>query len=458
MMLRQFLRSERRNRAFLKDALLFAVFAVVASYARADVNIPDTPAGQTLRAFFDAFNTADHDRIAAYVKEYDPKNNADGLVSFSNQTGGFTLVSIVRSAPDRLTFLVHGRGDNIDAFGILQLASTQPPRVKRLNIRALPPGAKPDDIQLDAEARQKTIDAISSKLTEYYVYPDVAAKMVEAIQDHQKKGGYNSIMDGNDFADALSRDLLAVSHDKHLGVRYNPFTSPGQSGPSSGPHEPSPAEQAQFRKMLEQQNCTFSKLEILNHNIGYIKFGAFPPPDICGPTVIAAMNFVAHTDALIFDLRENHGGDPEMVDFMVSYLFPQPTHINDLTNRHENETHQYWTLPWIPGTRLVDQPVYVLTSHETFSGGEEFTFDLKTQKRATIVGETTGGGAHPVQGLPAGDHFTVGVPFGRPINPVTKGDWEGTGIEPDVKVSATDALTTAEKLAADRLANQTKPK
>lgn len=210
--------------------------------------------------------------------------------------------------------------------------------------------------------------------------------------------------------------------------------------------------------MLEQQNCTFSKLEILNHNIGYIKFGAFPPPDICGPTVVAAMNFVAHTDALIFDLRENHGGDPEMVEFMVSYLFSQPTHINDLTNRHENETHQYWTLPWVPGTRLVAQPVYVLTSHQTFSGGEEFTFDLKAQKRATIVGETTGGGAHPMQGLPAGDRFTIGVPFGRPINPVTKGDWEGTGIEPDVKVSATEALTTAEKLAADKLASQSKPR
>jgi C-terminal processing protease CtpA/Prc len=101
--------------------------------------------------------------------------------------------------------------------------------------------------------------------------------------------------------------------------------------------------------------------------------------------------------------------------------------------------------------------VYVLTSHQTFSGGEEFTFDLKTQKRATIVGETTGGGAHPVRGMPAGDHFTIGVPFGRPINPVTKGDWEGSGVEPDVPVPAAEALTKAEKLAADKLATQGKP-
>jgi len=282
----------------------------------------------------------------------------------------------------------------------------------------------------------------------------VAAKMIQAMRDRQKHGDYNSMVDGNEFAEALHRDLTAVSHDRHLFVGYDPFIFPDHSGAASEPPPPSPADQASFRRMIEHDNCTFSKLEILDHNIGYVKFGAFPDPEICGPTVVAAMNFLAHTDALIFDLRENHGGDPSMVDFMVSYLFREPTHINDLTNRHDNETHQYWTLPWVPGPRFVDQPVYVLTSHETFSGGEEFTFDLKTQKRATIVGETTGGGAHPVRGLPAGDHFTIGVPFGRPINPVTKGDWEGKGVEPDLKVSAADALTAAEKLAADKLATK----
>jgi hypothetical protein len=455
MMIRQPFRLERLSRTFIKGSLLFAVFAVMPFCSGAEVSVPDTPAGHTLQAFLDALNSGDHDRIAAYVKEYDPQNSADGLTAFSSQTGGFTLTSILHSAPDRLTFMVHGRGDNATAYGVLQLASTAPPRVKHLTVRALPPGAKLDDIQLDAATRQKTIDAISAKLTEYYVYSDVAAKMVAALQEHQKAGDYNSMTDGSEFADALTRDLRAVSDDRHLFVAYSPFTVPGQSG---SPSEPSPADQARFRTMLEHQNCSFSKVEILDHNIGYIKFGAFPPPDMCGPTVVAAMEFVAHTDALIFDLRENHGGDPEMVDFMVSYLFKEPTHINDLTSRHDNETHQYWTLPWTPGPRFVDQPVYVLTSHETFSGGEEFTFDLKTQKRATIVGETTGGGAHPVRGMPAGDHFTIGVPFAHPINPVTKGDWEGKGVDPDVKVSAADALSTAEKLAAEKLGNQNSAK
>jgi len=456
-MLLQSIVPEKRNTTLINACLCFVfvvaitLVAIMPLRARADVSTPDTPAGRTLRAFLDAFNSGEHDRIAAYVKEYDPENSADGLTSFSSQTGGFTLVSIVHSAPDKLSFLVHGRGDNIDAYGALQLASTTPPRVKRISVRAIPPGAKLDDIQLDEATRQKTIDAISEGLTEYYVYPDVAAKMIQAIRDHQKHGNYNSIVDGNEFADALSRDLRDVSQDRHLFVGYDPYILPAKSGPSDEPRQPSPADEARFRTMLEHDNCTFSKVEILNHNIGYIKFGAFPDPNICGPTVVAAMNFVAHTDALIFDLRENHGGNPSMVEFMVSYLFREPTHINDLTNRHDNETHQYWTLPWIPGPRFIDQPVYVLTSHETFSGGEEFTFDLKTQKRGTIVGETTGGGAHPVRGMPAGDHFTIGVPFGRPINPITKGDWEGKGVEPDVKVSAVDALITAEKLAAEKL-------
>jgi hypothetical protein len=275
----------------------------------------------------------------------------------------------VHSTPDKLSFLVHGRGDNVDAYGILQLASTTPLRVKRIGIRAIPPAAKLDDIRLDEVTRQKAIDAIREQLTEYYVYADVAAKMIEAIRDHQQHGDYNSIVDGNEFADALSRDLRAVSQDRHLFVGYDPYILPTQSRSSDQPRQPSPADEARFRTMLEHDNCTFSKVEILNHNIGYIKFGAFPDPNICGPTVVATMNFVAHTDALIFDLRENYGGDPSMVDFMVSYLFRGPTHINDLTNRHDNETHQYWTLPWIPGPRFIDQPVYVLTSHETFSGG-----------------------------------------------------------------------------------------
>src|SRR5882724_6172228 len=135
--------------ALTRGALLLITLLIVSLAARADVSIPDTPAGRTLQAFLNAFNSGDHYRIAAYVKEYDPENNADRLTSFSGQTGGFTVTSIMHSTADKLAFLVHGRRDNMDAYGVLQLASTAPPKVKTLRFRAIPPGAKLDDIQLD---------------------------------------------------------------------------------------------------------------------------------------------------------------------------------------------------------------------------------------------------------------------------------------------------------------------
>jgi len=166
------------------------------------------------------------------------------------------------------------------------------------------------------------------------------------------------------------------------------------------------------------------------------------------------MNFLAHVDAIIFDLRHNGGGDPKMVAMISSYLFDKSTHLNDLYNRKEDFTEQYWTLPYVPGTTLANRPAFVLTSKNTFSGAEEFTYNLKNLKRATIVGETTGGGAHPVSGHRIDDHFMIGVPFARAVNPVYKTNWEGTGVEPDVSVKAADALEKAQELAGIKLAQQ----
>lgn len=200
------------------------------------------------------------------------------------------------------------------------------------------------------------------------------------------------------------------------------------------------------------------KVEILPSNIGYIKFDGFMDASFCGPTVVATMGFVAHSDAFIFDLRQNGGGQPDMVTIIASYLFDKPTHLIDIYNRskdsttqNKDSTTQNWTLSYLPGPRLAKQPVFVLTSKRTFSGAEEFAFDLKNQKRPTIVGETTGGGAHPVSGHPVADYFMVGVPFAESLDPVSKTNWEGTGVEPDVKVSADDALETAQKLANEKI-------
>jgi C-terminal processing protease CtpA/Prc len=177
----------------------------------------------------------------------------------------------------------------------------------------------------------------------------------------------------------------------------------------------------------------------------------FADPAICGSTASAAMNFLAHVDAIIFDLRDNSGGDPKMIALISSYLFDQPTHLNDIYNRKEDSTTQYWTLPFVPGVRLPDKPAFVLTSKYTFSGAEEFSYNLKNLKRATIIGEATAGGAHPVMGRPIDDHFVIGVPFARAINPISKTNWEGTGVEPDVPAKASEALEVATKLAATKI-------
>ena len=135
---------------------------------------------------------------------------------------------------------------------------------------------------------------------------------------------------------------------------------------------------------------------------------------------------------------------------MCSYLFDRRTHLNDIYYRHENTTQEFWTSSPIPGNTLADKPAYVLTSSTTFSGAEEFSYDLKNLKRATLVGETTAGGAYLVQERRIDDHFSIQVPFGRRVNPISKTDWEGAGVEPDVKVNATAALDAAQKIAAKR--------
>jgi retinol-binding protein 3 len=430
--------------ALFLPILLFAVIG----YGFGQTTIPDTPAGRTLRAWLDAFNSGDRAKVEAYVKTFEPQQSVDRMMGFHNQTSGFDLIAIESSQPLMVKFRVKEKASSTIAIGSIQVKEAPSGVVESFSLRAIPPGAVLENVKLDAAARQGVIEGVAKNLKESYVYPDLAQKMEDAIRANQKRGEYDAITDPDAFAARLTNDLRGISRDKHLGVNYSPYKLPPEG------NHPSPEEEAQFRKMLERTNCAFEKIEILPRNVGYLKFNAFPDPAICGPTAVAAMNFLAHVDAIIFDLRENGGGDPKMVAMMSSYLFDKPTHLNDLYNRKEDFTTQYWTLPYVPGTTLADKPAFVLTSKSTFSGAEEFTYNLKNLKRATIVGETTGGGAHPVSGHRIDDHFMIGVPFARAVNPVSKTNWEGTGVEPDVSVKAAEALEKAEELAKSKLPQQ----
>jgi C-terminal processing protease CtpA/Prc len=198
---------------------------------------------------------------------------------------------------------------------------------------------------------------------------------------------------------------------------------------------------------MEQENCTFEKAQILPHNIGYLKLNSFPEPSVCQSTARAAMASINHADSIIFDLRDNRGGYPDMVALIAAYLFDHPEY---LYNPRENTTKQSWTQSPVPGNRLADKPVYVLTSTTTASGAEQFAYDLKMLKRATLVGETTRGSAHAGVFYRLNEHFGMGITEAKPINPFSNTDWEGTGVEPDFKVKAADALERAKKLAESK--------
>jgi hypothetical protein len=317
------------------------------------------------------------------------------------------------------------------------------------------PSEQPD-LTIDAAMRAQVIDGVVERLNKLYVFPEVAKKMEEAIRGRQHKGEYDKITSAAALSKMLTSHLQEVSHDKHLRVSYSFEARPVRKDSP----ERDPEERKQFLEFARFVNFGFEKVERLSGNVGYLDLRAFMGADVAGETAVAAMNFLANTNALIIDLRNNGGGNPDMVALVSSYLFDSdPVHLNDLYWRPENTTHQWWTLPYVPGTRYAGKPVYVLTSRRTFSAGEEFTYNLQNLKRATIVGETTGGGAHPGGGHPINEHFVVWVPTGRAINPISKTNWEGTGVKPDIEVPAYLALKTAHLEALKKLQQtQTTPR
>ena len=299
-----------------------------------------------------------------------------------------------------------------------------------------------ESAKLDRAERDRVIDGVIANLKQHYIHPDAAKKMADALLAHEKSGDDDAATDGEAFAALLTRQMRDVSPDMHLVVVYSQAPLPqGLTGPT-------PEDLARYREAMEHENCTFEKVKILPRNIGYLKLNSFPDPSVCRSTARTAMASLNHVDAIIFDLRDNRGGEPDMVALMAAYLFD---HSEYWYNPRENTTQQSWTLSPVPGNRLAEKPVYVLTSARTFSGAEQFCYDLKMLKRATLVGETTGGAAHSGVFHRIDDHFGMGIPETRPINPFSKTDWAETGVDPDVKVKAADALETALKLAQTKL-------
>lgn len=312
------------------------------------------------------------------------------------------------------------------------------------------PGSREQaDMTIDAAQRSRVIDAMLAELNKSYVFPDQAKKVEAAIRQRQKRGEYDTITSAEKLAGTLTEHVFAQTKDKHLRMRYSARPLPEESGNK----KPSAEEQAQMMAMFKSHNFGVERLERLPFNVGYLQLNGFAPAKEAQDTIAAAMTVLAHTDSLIIDLRKNGGGDPATVTLLASYLLDERTHMTDIYYRKGDRTEQMWSSDVVPGLRYGQKKdVYILTSKHSFSAAEDFSYAMKSLKRATIIGETTGGGAHPGDMMRLTSNFAMFVPNGRSIGPLTKTNWEGVGVAPDVQVPAEDAFKTAQVAILKKLA------
>jgi C-terminal processing protease CtpA/Prc len=297
------------------------------------------------------------------------------------------------------------------------------------------------------DAGTDPVETLLKLLCEHYIFPEQAERAAASVRERNIVGDYRGLSEPV-LAVLLTDHLFEICHDKHLRVGLRTVLDDHQGEERS---------RSRLRRERQLANHGIARVERLPGNIGLIDLRSIPDPADAARSIAAAMDLVAHTDALIFDLRQNLGGWPEGVIFWNSYLFPDgDTLLNTIEHRGLGGARQYWSLAALPGDRYLDRPVYVLISHATFSGGEEFAYNLKTQHRATLIGEVTAGGAHPVDSFEVSSTLQVRIPVARSVNPVTGTNWEGTGVEPDVAVPADQAFDHAYRAALDHvLATQT---
>jgi len=295
---------------------------------------------------------------------------------------------------------------------------------------------KPVNAALQAEI----IDSVVAALNDVYVFPDVAKEMEKFIRKQYQKKEYREYTDVATFAEKLTEDLQSISHDGHLWLTFLPDEFFAQMKGDTLTDE------SRAEELEEEQydNFGWRELKRLPGNIGYVKLDSFADAWDAGATAVAAMNYLAYCDAIIFDLRENGGGDPNMIQLISSYFFEESVHLNSFYIRKEDTVQQFWTQAYVQGPRMSKAELFVLTSGYTFSGAEEFAYNLKNMERATIIGDTTGGGAHP-NDRHEFDNLNIGMslPYGRAINPISGTNWEGTGVAPHIAVPADEALDVA---------------
>lgn len=277
-------------------------------------------------------------------------------------------------------------------------------------------------------------------LVRHYVFPDVAAKLdahLAARGDH-----YATAATPEELAGLVTADLQSVNGDRHLRLKHHVDAVSDGDDAATGQWVA-----AEFDKSMGGVPL----VRRLDGGVAHLELSPLLfPVTMVAESIAAVFTLVSHAKALIIDLRHTVGGDPHTVALVCSHLLDEPTHLNTIYSREDDSYHQFWSQPHVQGKRF-SKPVYVLTSGATFSAGEELTYDLQQLGRATIVGETTGGGAHPRRGFTVHPHLEATIPTARAINPVSGTNWELVGVVPDIEVPADEALDRAHREALTRV-------
>jgi hypothetical protein len=305
-----------------------------------------------------------------------------------------------------------------------------------------PSGPQKERLVLPAERREVIAAALDS-LKRFYFSKSVATRVANVIRSKEKSGGYNRVDSANALARTLSEDLQSAMGDLHVRVIYSAEPIPPK--PPVGMQQ-SPDQLSRMKAFHARRNFGIVDLSRLPGNVGYIDLRAFADTSIASGAVANAMNFLSNTDALIIDLRNNRGGEPEMQALLASYFFEARTLLSTLTSDDASRNHENWTVP-VTGARYVGKPVYVLTSARvTFSAAEGFSYVMQAFGKAKIVGEKTGGGTNPSDGYVLSRNFAIIIPYATPVVPITHSNW-GSGVIPDIPASADNSLRAAHMAA-----------
>lgn len=310
---------------------------------------------------------------------------------------------------------------------------------------------------VDSNTRRKLVEAVIRELQVKYVAPERVKEIESYLRTKLQSGSYDKIDKPAQFAAALTEDLRTASKDTHLWVAYDPpleralLATPATPSVDLLELPPTAEQQAGWR----QSNFGFHKVEIMSGNVGYLDLRGFIDLNYSKEAAAAAMNFLANSDAVIIDLRKNPGGFINTENFLASYFYGvDPIELLSRYHREGDVTVKDWTLRDVPGKRMPNVDLFILTSAETASAGEGFSFILQQRKRAKIVGEKTAGAGYGNKETPIGDGFVFFVSIFRQFDSRTGRGWQGVGVTPDVVAPADRALSVAHSLAVKNLAGR----